>query len=91
MAKKLGTLNGEFIGVQGKDGRLTIWIEGRDEDGPSVSGTSLDADQLEDLISLLTVYKINYFSTRTVGKPDRRQDTRRQGDKTEKKLRELNK
>ena len=61
MAKSLTTQNGEFIGIKVTGDRLTLWVEGRDEDGPSVPGTALDADQLEDLINMLLVYKINHF------------------------------
>lgn len=86
MAKKLDTHHGEFIGLKVDDDHLTLWVEGRDQDGPSVSGTALDGDQLEELINLLLVYKINHFRVRT---RDSRKDDRRQSDKTEKKLKEL--
>lgn len=89
MVKKIQTTSGEFVGVKLGVDKLTLWIEGRDEDGPSVSGTALNADQLEELLNALMVYKINHFQTRNSSKPDRRQDTRRQGDKTEEKLQQL--
>lgn len=89
MANKISTLDGEFIGVKMSGDYVTIWIEGRDEDGPSVSGTSLNEEELEQLITRLTVLRINHFRGRTPKKPDRRQDTRRQNDVTIQKIKQL--
>ncbi len=42
---------GEFVGALVKQGndRVSIWIEGRDEDGPSVSATALPFDEAASL------------------------------------------
>ncbi len=87
--KLLQTQGGEFIRIRMTGDRLTMWIEGRDQDGPSVAGTALDGDQVDELIGMLMVYKVNHFRVRDSGKPPRRQDIRRQGDKTEIKLKQL--
>lgn len=61
MPKKIATIGGEFIRAKMSGDHITIWIEGRDEDGPSVSGTSLDETTLEELITRLMVMKVNHF------------------------------
>jgi hypothetical protein len=48
--QKIATRNGEFIGVRRTKNHVTIWIEGRNDEGPSVSATVLDGDSIEALI-----------------------------------------
>lgn len=50
---KIATQNGEFVGVRTTGNHVTLWVEGSDEDGPSVSGTSLTMDQVSLLIGRL--------------------------------------
>lgn len=43
----------EFIGTRLTTDHLTLWVEGRDQDGPSVSGTSLNIKQVDALLKRL--------------------------------------
>lgn len=63
-AKKARNMENGFIdGIRGgflrtrldqNEKKLTIWIEGSDSDGPSVSGIGLDQKNLEKLIKRLS-------------------------------------
>ena len=48
------TRAGEFIAARRSGENVTLWIEGRDQDGPSVAGTQLGIDGLRELIRKLT-------------------------------------
>ena len=44
---------GEFVATRQTGDHVTIWIEGRDSDEPSVAGTSLSARGIRELIRRL--------------------------------------
>ena len=49
-ANKITTRGGEFVGSRLTGDHVTLWIEGRDQDGASVAGTSMDIAALDLLI-----------------------------------------
>lgn len=49
----VATRNGEFVGSRLTGDHVTLWVEGRDDAGPTVSATTLDEDQLRALIRRL--------------------------------------
>lgn len=67
---------------------VTVLIE--EKYGGPGSYLTPTSDELDELITLLTIHRTNSFQGRNSSKPDRRQETRRQGDKTKKKLKQLN-
>ena len=83
----MGKLEGAeiTIGVRGE----ILTVLQKEKDGGPGSYVSLESDQLDELITLLVVHRTNYFQGRNSSKPDRRQGTRRQGDKTEIKLKAM--
>lgn len=53
MKKRIETGSGEFVGTKINKKHVTLWVEGRDQDGPSVAGTMLTIDTLDELIGRL--------------------------------------
>lgn len=53
---KIATTGGEFVGARltRKATLVTLWVEGRDQDGASVSGTGLTQAAVDSLITRLT-------------------------------------
>lgn len=54
MSRIIPTGKGEFVAARLSELHVTIWVEGRDGDRQSVSGTSLDLGALDTLIRRLT-------------------------------------
>jgi hypothetical protein len=52
---KVSTRRGQFVGARRfkSDHHVTLWVEGQDQDGPSVASTALSRVQLDALIDRL--------------------------------------
>lgn len=55
-----GTFLKTKLHTPGPSGQLTFWVEGCDQDGPSVAGLALNATAVDHLIQRLTNLRKNF-------------------------------